>query len=127
MKVVKIQTPQSFQGLNYRSNLPEIVKETIENSNALKKFGQKYDAEIDYVHLQSSKGKPHPAFVISNIIPKGVQKIIDKIKGIDSRNQFMYLSTHGNEEADLYNKYTKVAENYVIKSYQKAFRPKKIK
>lgn len=39
----------------------------------------------------------------------------------------MYLSTHGNEEADLYNKYTKVAEDYVINSYQKTFNSKKIK
>lgn len=127
MKIVKVQTPQTFQGLNYRSDLPETVKKAIENSNALKKFGQKYDAEIDYIQLQSAKGKIHPAFVISNIIPKGIQKVIDKIKGIDAKNQFMYLSTHGQEEADLYNKYTKVADNYVIKSYQKAFSPQKIK
>ena len=128
MKVVKIQTPQTFQGLNYRSDLPEMVKKTIETSNALKKFGEKYNADIDYIQLKSSKNKTtHPAFLISNIIPKGIQKLIDKVKGVNSKNQFMYLSTHGQEEADLYNKYTKVAENYVIKSYQKAFSPQKIK
>lgn len=128
MKVVNVQAPQTFQGLNYRSDLPEMVKKTIETSNALKKFGKKYNADIDYIQLKSSKNKTtHPAFLISNIIPKGIQKLIDKVKGVNSKNQFMYLSTHGNEEADLYNKYTKVAENYVINSYQKTFSSKKIK
>lgn len=103
MKVVNVQAPQTFQGLNYRSDLPEMVKKTIETSNALK------------------NKSTHPAFLISNIIPKGIQKLIDKFKGVDSKNQFMYLSTHGHEDADLYNKYTKVAENYVIKTYQKTF------
>lgn len=128
MKVVNVQAPQTFQGLNYRSDLPEMVKKTIETSNALKKFGEKYNADIDFIHLKSSKNKStHPAFLISNIIPKGIQKLIDKFKGVDSKNQFMYLSTHGHEDADLYNKYTKVAENYVIKTYQKTFNSKKIK
>lgn len=59
MKVVNVQAPQTFQGLNYRSDLPEMVKKTIETSNALKKFGEKYNADIDFIHLKSSKNKQH--------------------------------------------------------------------
>lgn len=129
MKVINVQTQQTFQGFNYRSDLPEVVKRTIETSNALKAFSKKYNADIDYIQLTSSKNKTitHPAFLISNISPKGIQKLVDKVKGVKSKNQFMYLSTHGQEETDLYNKYTKVAENYVINSYQKTFSSKNIK
>lgn len=29
MKVVNVQTPQTFKGLNYRSDLPEMVKKQL--------------------------------------------------------------------------------------------------
>lgn len=125
MQVIKFQSNQTFQGLNYGRNFPDIIKQTIETSNAFRKFGKKYNAEIDYVQIKSPANKSHPAFVISNIVPKGIQKLIDKVKGVNSKKQFMYLTTHGQNEQDLYNKYTTVSDNYIIKSYQRTFSQKK--
>lgn len=93
MNVTKVQTTPSFQGLNYKDNLPEIIKTTVKNSQALAKFGKKYNADVDYIYLQGSKKQSHPALIISNIVPKGMQKLIDKIKGVDGKGQFMYIST----------------------------------
>lgn len=120
------QTPhQSFQALKYDKKLTqEIVKQTIEQSKALQKFGKKYNANIDYIQLSANKNEIHPAFLISNIIPRGIQKIIDKIKHINSKNQFIYISTRGTKNEDLHKKLTSVSENYLIKKYQKAFSTK---
>ncbi len=120
------QTPhQSFQALKYDKKLtPEIVKQTIEQSKALQKFGKKYNANIDYVQLSTKSEETRPAFIISNIIPRGFQKIVDKIKRIDSQDQFLYVTTKGVTENDLHRKFTSVSEDYLIKKYQKAFSTK---
>ena len=119
MNVTKVQTTPSFQGLNYKDNLPEIIKTTVKNSQALAKFGKKYNADVDYVYLQGSKKQSHPALIISNIVPKGMQKLIDKIKG-----QFMYISTNGTREQDLHKKLISASNDYVLDEYRSAFKTK---
>lgn len=124
MNVKKVQNTPSFQALNYKNNLPEIIKTTVENSQALAKFGKKYNADVDYIQLQSSKKQLRPALIISNIVPKGMQKLIDKIKGVDGKGQFMYISTRGTKEEDLSKKIMSVSSDYIINKYSKAFKTK---
>lgn len=116
-----IQNPQTFKGLRYKKNIPQIAKKTIESSNTLKNFGKKYNADIDYVKIKSNEGQTHPAFIISNIVPIGIQKIIDKIRGINSKYNFFCLSTSGKSDEDLYNKFINAPTNYVAKKYDSLF------
>ena len=124
MRINNIQNTPNFNGLKYDKNLPKTIIDTIENSNTLKRFGKKYDAEVDYVIMQGKNNKKHPAFLISNINPKGIQKIIDKIKGVNSQDQFIYVTTRGVEAKDLQKKFMNVADNYMINLYQKTFSDK---
>ncbi len=124
MNVTKVQTTPSFQGLNYKDNLPEIIKTTVKNSQALAKFGKKYNADVDYIYLQGTKKQLHPALIISDIVPKGMQKLIDKIKGVDGKGQFMYISTNGTREQDLHKKLISASNDYVLNEYRNAFKTK---
>lgn len=118
------QQPVSFRALTYNKEV-QAIKYTIEYSKALQKFGKKYNANIDYVQLSSKQNETHPAFMISNIVPIGIQKIIDKIKKVNAKDQFMYITTRGTKYYDLHRKLSLVPEDYITKKYQKAFSEKK--
>ena len=125
MNIAKGQNTPSFQGLNCSRDMPELIKTTVEKSKAFAKFGQKYNADVDYVQLQSSTRQVHPALLISNIAPKGIQKLIDKIKGINGKRQFMYISTVGTKEQDLHKEIISASSDFVINKYRRAFKNKK--
>lgn len=128
MDVKKVQS-QSFGAIRISgaSTMPEIVHNAILDSKAIQKFGQRYNANVGYILMTSSKnpGVVHPAIVVSEISPVHLfRKIVNKFKKIPNEGQFFYVPTHGTKDVDLCDKLTKVPEDYLINKYDGFFKRK---
>lgn len=114
------QNRTSFQAIKINQNIPESVAKAIQESNAFKKFGKNYDADVFYAEIADVKAKniTHPGLIVEDIKPVSrMQKIINKLKNIDEQG-FFFVSTHGKRQEDLSAKLLRVEEDYVINKYK---------
>lgn len=126
MDVKPIQSP-NFTAIRVPGfeSMPGAVYDAVKSSKAVNKFGKKYNAEINYVMMGSSKDNKiaHPALIINNISPVNIfNKLLNKFRGIPNEGQFFYFTTHGTEESDLCRKLAKIDENYLINKYEGFFK-----
>lgn len=126
MNVEKVQSP-AFGAVNISGdkNMPKVVYNALLESKTIEKFGKRYNADVSYILMKSSKDPEltHPALIVSDISPVNLfRKIVDKFKRIDNEGQFFYVSSHGTKPSDLSDKLTKVPDNYLIDKYEGFFK-----
>ncbi len=126
MNIEKVQSPTFGAVRIYGDkNMPEVVYNALLDSKAVEKFGKRYNADVSYILMRSSKDPKlvHPALIVSDISPVNLfRKIVDKFKRINNDGQFFYVSSHGTKESDLSDKLTKVSEDYLIDKYEGFFK-----
>ncbi len=122
--ISKVQQSPTFQAVKISgNNMPESVKIAISSSRAFQKFGKFYDADVSYIKVASSKNPKvqHPALMINEVKPVGILgKLLDKFRTGKNKQQFVYITTRGQEDADLGRKLETVSSKYLINKYRKA-------
>ena len=68
---VNYSTP-SFGALKFNKNVPDLLKDSVNKSKAFKKFGDNFNAEVEYLPWSSGKigdSNVYPSIMLKNIKP----------------------------------------------------------
>lgn len=127
VQTVNYSTP-SFGSLKFKNNVPDLLKESINNSKAFQNFGKKFDANIEYIPWCSGSSADtniYPSIMLRDIKPVNfftkLKMFISKIK-IDNMVDFGIKTHHIPTDEHLADKIEHLSDSHLLDKFKSVFR-----